>query len=156
MYQRMSAWRYTCPLQGLYALQPGTLVTVAKVSMNKLVPLVEEVQVGKITLGVQYDTGCQLSIISRSALSILPPSMYSTWDLLTDKGDDLCRVGEDYPHHCGQIKTTWDNLDPLHHQRGPQQRIWFLIPSPQQVEVTGGILDLATLWTGLYITGWRQ
>ena len=45
--------------------------------MNKLVPLVEEVQVGKITLGVQYDTGCQLSIISRSALSILPPSMYS-------------------------------------------------------------------------------
>ena len=51
-------------------------VTVAKVSMNKSAPLVEDVQVGKITLGVQYDTGCQLSIISRSALSTLPPSMY--------------------------------------------------------------------------------
>ena len=53
------------------------IVTVAKVSMNKLVPLVEDVQVGKVTLGLQYDTGCQLSIISRSALSTLPPTMYS-------------------------------------------------------------------------------
>ena len=52
-------------------------VTVGKVSMNKSVPLVEDVQVGKITLGVQYDTGCQLSIISKSALSTLPSSMYS-------------------------------------------------------------------------------
>ena len=52
-------------------------VTVAKVNVNKSVPLVEDIQVGKVTLGVQYDTGCQLSIISKSALSALPPSMYS-------------------------------------------------------------------------------
>ena len=52
-------------------------VTVSKVSMNKSVPLVEDIQVGKITLGIQYDTGCQLSIFSKSAPSILPPSMYS-------------------------------------------------------------------------------
>ena len=52
-------------------------VTAAKVNVNKSVPLVEDVQVGKITLGVQYDTGCQLSIISKSALSALPPSLYS-------------------------------------------------------------------------------
>ena len=52
-------------------------ITVAKVGMNKSVALVEDIQVGKITLGIQYDTGCQLSIISRSTLSILPPSMYS-------------------------------------------------------------------------------
>ena len=52
-------------------------VTVAKVDVNKSVPLIEDVQVGKVTLGVQYDTGCQLSIISKSALSALPPSMYS-------------------------------------------------------------------------------
>ena len=52
-------------------------LTVAKVSMNKSFPLLEDVQVGKVTLGVQYDTGCQLSIISRSALSTLPPSMNS-------------------------------------------------------------------------------
>ena len=45
--------------------------------MNKSIPLVEDIQVGKVTLGIQYDTGCQLSIISKSALSTLPPSMYS-------------------------------------------------------------------------------
>jgi len=52
-------------------------VTVAKVTTNKSIPLLEDVQVGKVTLGVQYDTGCQLSIISKSTLSTLPPSMYS-------------------------------------------------------------------------------
>ena len=52
-------------------------VTVAKVKVNKSVPIVEDIQVDKVTLGVQYDTGCQLSIISKSALSALPPSMYS-------------------------------------------------------------------------------
>ena len=52
-------------------------VTLAKVNVNKSVPIVEDIQVDKVTLGVQYDTGCQLSIISKSALSALPPSMYS-------------------------------------------------------------------------------
>ncbi len=52
-------------------------VTVGKVDVNKSVPLVEDIQVGKVTLGVQYDTGCQLSLISKSALSTLPLSMYS-------------------------------------------------------------------------------
>ena len=52
-------------------------VTVGKVDVNKSVPLVEDIQVDKVTLGVQYDTGCQLSLISKSALSALPPSMYS-------------------------------------------------------------------------------
>jgi len=51
--------------------------TVAKVNVNKSVPLVEDIQVDKVTLGVQYDTGCQLSIIFKSALSALPPSIYS-------------------------------------------------------------------------------
>ena len=53
------------------------IVTVAKVDVNKSVLLVEDAQEGKITLGVQYNTGCQLSIISISTLSILSPSMYS-------------------------------------------------------------------------------
>ena len=52
-------------------------VTVAKVDVNKSVPLVEDIQVDEVTLGVQYDTGCQLSLISKSALSALSPSMYS-------------------------------------------------------------------------------
>ena len=32
---------------------------------------------GQVTVGVQYDSGCQLSIISRSVLKKLHPSLYS-------------------------------------------------------------------------------
>ena len=52
-------------------------VTVSKVATDKSVPLVEDIQMGQIILGVQYDTGCQLSIISRSALENLHPSTYT-------------------------------------------------------------------------------
>ena len=45
--------------------------------MNKSVPLVEDLLVDKVTLEIQYDTGCQLSIISIPALSALLSSMYS-------------------------------------------------------------------------------
>ena len=31
-------------------------ITVSRVSVNKSVPLMEDVQVGKVTLGIQYDT----------------------------------------------------------------------------------------------------
>ena len=37
----------------------------------------EQILVGKSYIGIQYDTGCQLSLISPSTLSSLPPSMYS-------------------------------------------------------------------------------
>ena len=44
---------------------------------DKSVPLVENIPVGNISLGIQYDTGCQLSLISQSAFQSLPTSMYS-------------------------------------------------------------------------------
>jgi len=50
---------------------------VSKVSINRSVPLVEKITVGKSNIGIQYDTGCQLSLISKSALSTIPASMYS-------------------------------------------------------------------------------
>ena len=52
-------------------------VIVSKVSTDKSVPLVEEILVGKSYIGIQYDTGCQLSLISKSALSAIPTSWYS-------------------------------------------------------------------------------
>ena len=47
------------------------------VSMSKSIPLVENIPVGTVSLGIQYNTGCQLSLISQSALQVLPTSMYS-------------------------------------------------------------------------------
>ena len=44
-------------------------ISVSKVSANRLVPLVETVLLGNTPIGIQYDTGCQLSLISRSVLS---------------------------------------------------------------------------------------
>ena len=43
-------------------------VTVPKVGANQSVPLVETLNLGWTKVGIQYDTGCQLSLISRSAL----------------------------------------------------------------------------------------
>ena len=52
-------------------------VTVPKVSANQSVPLVETLNLGGMKIGIQYDTGCHFSLISRSALSIIPQYMYS-------------------------------------------------------------------------------
>ena len=52
-------------------------ITVSKVSTNKSVPLVENIPVGNTHIGIQYDTGCQLSLISQSTLSTIPKSMYT-------------------------------------------------------------------------------
>jgi len=52
-------------------------ITVSKVSTNKSVPLVENIPVGNTHVGIQYDTGCQLSLILQSALSTIPNSMYT-------------------------------------------------------------------------------
>ena len=48
-------------------------VSVSKVVSNRSIPLVENVSLGALTLGIQYDTGCQLSLISKT----IPTSMYS-------------------------------------------------------------------------------
>ena len=52
-------------------------VTVPKVGANQSVPLVETLNLGWTKVGIQYDTGCQLSLSSRSALSTIPQYMYS-------------------------------------------------------------------------------
>ena len=52
-------------------------IFVSKVSTEKSVPLVETILLGNTPIGIQYDTGCQLSLISKSALSTIPQSMYS-------------------------------------------------------------------------------
>ena len=51
--------------------------TVSRVSLDKSVPLVEDILVGQTKMGIQYDTGCQLSLISRSALASLSPASYT-------------------------------------------------------------------------------
>ena len=50
---------------------------MSKVGSNKSIPLVENIYFGSTPVGIQYDTGCQLSLISRSALQTLPTDMYS-------------------------------------------------------------------------------
>ena len=52
-------------------------ITVSRVSLDKSVPLVEDILIGQTKMGIQYDTGCQLSLISRSALSSLSPASYT-------------------------------------------------------------------------------
>ena len=52
-------------------------VSVSKVASDGSIPLVKNIPMGALNLGIQYDTGCQLSLISQSALQALPTSMFS-------------------------------------------------------------------------------
>ena len=56
-------------------------VTVSKIGSDRSIPLVENVPMGEFSLGIQYDTDCQINLIPLSALRILPPSVYSQRDL---------------------------------------------------------------------------
>ena len=51
--------------------------TVSILGSNKSIPLVETHCFGSPSIGIQNDTGCQLSLISKSALQVLPTDMYS-------------------------------------------------------------------------------
>ena len=52
-------------------------ITVSKVGSNKTIPMMDVLTVGSTKLNVQYDTGCQISLITTSALKLLPRSTYS-------------------------------------------------------------------------------
>ena len=52
-------------------------VSVSKVVSDRCIPLLENLPLGALTLGIQYDTGCQLSLISKSVLETILNSMYS-------------------------------------------------------------------------------
>ena len=52
-------------------------VSVSKVASHRSIPLVENIPMGALNLGIQYGTGCQLSLIFQSALQALPTSMHS-------------------------------------------------------------------------------
>ena len=73
-------------------------VYVSKVGSEKSIPLVENIPVGNISLGFQYDTGCQLSLISQSALQALPTSMYSRGTSTRVRVLSFTR-GQGNPHH---------------------------------------------------------
>ena len=40
-------------------------VSIFKVGSDRSIPMVENIILGHLSLGIQYDTGCQLSLISR-------------------------------------------------------------------------------------------
>ena len=52
-------------------------VSVYKVFSDRSIPLVENFPLDGLTLGIQYDTGCQLSLISKSVLQTIRTSMSS-------------------------------------------------------------------------------
>ena len=51
--------------------------TVSKLGCNMSISLVESVDTCSSSMGIQYDLGSQLSLISRSSLRELPPFMYT-------------------------------------------------------------------------------
>ena len=52
-------------------------VTISKVGSDKAIPMMDILMIKSIPLDVQYDTGSQISLITRSALKLLPRTSYS-------------------------------------------------------------------------------
>ena len=52
-------------------------VTVSKVGSDKAIPMMDILTIKSIPLDVQYDTGCQLSLINTSTLKLLLQTSYS-------------------------------------------------------------------------------
>ena len=52
--------------------------TVSKVGSDKSIPMVENMMVDLTYLDIQYDTGCQLSLVNLTALKLLPTNCFST------------------------------------------------------------------------------
>ena len=52
--------------------------TISKLGSDKSIPMVETVMVNSAYLDIQYDTGCQLSLVNLTALKLLPTNCFST------------------------------------------------------------------------------
>ena len=52
-------------------------VTVSKVGSNKAIPMMDILTIKFLLRNVQYNTGCQISLITTSALKLLPRSSHS-------------------------------------------------------------------------------
>ena len=60
---------------------PSCTISVNKIDATgdaeRSIPLVETVTIGSASIGIQYDTGCQMSLIPKSVLQQLPVESYS-------------------------------------------------------------------------------
>ena len=52
-------------------------ITFSKVGSNKSIPIMETLETSPAPLDIQYDSGCQFSLISKSPLLLLPANTYS-------------------------------------------------------------------------------
>ena len=80
MSQRMQTRRNSSSPPSLHAQWPHPVRLRVQDGLRQgSIPLVENIPMGVLNLGIQYDTGCQLSLISQSnqLSTALPTSMYS-------------------------------------------------------------------------------
>ena len=52
-------------------------ITISKVGSDKSIPMMETSETSPAPLDIQNDSGCQFSLIYKSALLLLPPNTYS-------------------------------------------------------------------------------
>ena len=110
--------------------------TISKVGSDKCIPMVETVMVNSAPLDIQYDTGCQLSLINLSALKLLLKNSYTLGN--TAQINLLAYDG------MGKTLTATEvvlHLDKLALKKIPVDTILssgsaFTFPTPPQVEKT--------------------
>ena len=101
--------------------------TVSKVGSDKPIPMVETVMVNSVYLDIQYDTGCQPSLVNVTALKLLPMNCYT---LGKTQINLLAFGGMGKVHIATEVVLHLNNFFPEndHSQHKPQQ--WFSLFHP--------------------------
>ena len=81
---------------------------------ERSIPLIETINIGDIPIGIQYDTGCQMSMISKSALLRIPENMYSVGNSVnlrvltyTGEGQTISTTSVKLNLNGFQLKLSW-------------------------------------------------
>ena len=83
-------------------------ITISKVGFDKSIPMMETLETSPAPLDIQYDSGCQFSLISKSPLLLLPAHTYSLGN--STKINLLDFTGQGQLYETTEVKLNIYNL----------------------------------------------
>ena len=129
-------------------------VSISRIVSNRSISLDENIPIEDFSLGIQYDTGCQISLLFQSALQTLPPSMYSRGTSFRVKVMTYTGKGKIILTTEIKLKLHWKILTLLAIEEDLNSSSGFSFSvSPNKWRK---LTDLGPHQSDLHLAGWRQ
>ena len=110
-----------------------TQIIHTKVGSDKSIPIMKSLETTFALLAIQYDTGCQYSLISKSALQLLPADSYSPGNF--SRMNHLNFTGQGQLFEATEVKL---NLYNLVLNLWSLMQIWTVNPHARSLLLTSG------------------